>query len=270
MIHNPKARIVRQKMIFPGCCLLTILSPDISRTAKPGQFIQVRILPLLDSTLRRPFSIHRVDREEGELSLLYRVVGRGTALLSMEKENNFLDIIGPLGNGFTIPEGKKKLAIAAGGIGIAPLFFLLQELAQSKNKDFSIYTLLGARTREELILADEITSLTDSFSGGVKVATDDGTVGHSGPVTELLEEVLANRLAEMVYVCGPHDFLRVSAAMLEKYGAAGQLSIEERMACGIGACYSCVCRTNRKKGEQPVYKRVCLDGPVFYANEVAF
>ncbi|HAU30869.1 MAG: Dihydroorotate dehydrogenase B (NAD(+)), electron transfer subunit [Desulfotomaculum sp. 46_296] len=270
MIHNPKARIVSQKMIFPGCCLLTISSPEISRTAKPGQFIQVRILPLLDSTLRRPFSIHRVDREKGELSLLYRVVGRGTALLSMEKEDNFLDVIGPLGNGFNIPEGKKKLAIAAGGIGIAPLFFLLQELALNDNKDYVIYTLLGARTGEELILADEIASLTESFSGGVRIATDDGTVGHRGPVTELLEEVLANRLVEMVYACGPHDFLRVSAAMLEKHGVAGQFSVEERMACGIGACYSCVCKTNRNKGEQPVYKRVCIDGPVFYANEVAF
>jgi len=257
-------------MIFPGCCLLTISSPEISRTAKPGQFIQVRILPLLDSTLRRPFSIHRVDREKGELSLLYRVVGRGTALLSMEKEDNFLDVIGPLGNGFNIPEGKKKLAIAAGGIGIAPLFFLLQELALNDNKDYVIYTLLGARTGEELILADEIASLTESFSGGVRIATDDGTVGHRGPVTELLEEVLANRLVEMVYACGPHDFLRVSAAMLEKHGVAGQFSVEERMACGIGACYSCVCKTNRNKGEQPVYKRVCIDGPVFYANEVAF
>ncbi|MFA5385732.1 MAG: hypothetical protein WC364_13945, partial [Eubacteriales bacterium] len=123
---------------------------------------------------------------------------------------------------------------------------------------------------EELILAGEITNLTKGFPGGVKVATDDGTIGHRGPVTELLEEVLANRLAEMVYACGPRDFLRVSAAMLEKHGAAGQFSIEERMACGIGACYSCVCKTNRNKEEQPVYKRVCIDGPVFYANEVAF
>jgi len=257
-------------MIFPDCYLLTISSPDISRMAKPGQFIQVRILPLLDSTLRRPFSIHRVDREKGELSLLYRVVGRGTVLLSMEKENNFLDIIGPLGNGFIIPEGKKKLAIVAGGIGIAPLFFLLEELARIENKDFIIYTLLGARTREEVVLPSEITCLTENFSGGVKIATDNGTVGHRGPVTELLEEVLTDRLAEMVYACGPHDFLRVSAAMLEKHGVTGQFSIEERMACGIGACYSCVCKTNRNKEEQPVYKRVCLEGPVFYANEVAF
>ncbi len=270
MIHSPKTRIVSQKMIFPGCCLLKIFSPEISRTAKPGQFIQVRILPLLDSTLRRPFSIHRVNREEGELSLLYRVVGRGTTLLSMERENDFLDVIGPLGKGFNIPEGKRKLAIAAGGIGIAPLFFLLEELARSENKDYTIYTLLGARTGEELILVKEITSLTESFPGGVEIATDDGTVGHRGPVTELLEDVLANRPVEMVYACGPHDFLRVSSAMLEKHGVAGQFSIEERMACGIGACYSCVCKTRRENGEQPVYKRVCVDGPVFDANEVVF
>lgn len=270
MLYFPEVKVAGQQMAAPGCYRLILSSVELSRLVRPGQFLHVRVLPLSDPLLRRPFSVHAVDRQAGRVSLLYRVVGRGTALLARKKEGDCLDVIGPLGRGFSLPAGKQAVAIVAGGIGIAPLFFLLQEMAGENNPERILYILLGARTAEELLLIEEIKELTGSVTGkfNVLVATDDGSCGHRGPVTELLERLLTGRMADMVYACGPQGMLRAVSMLLEKHGVKGELSIEERMACGIGACYSCVCKTKSSEVEGFRYSRVCVEGPVFKASEV--
>lgn len=286
MKHFPAMEVVMQEMVAPGCYRLIFFSPEIALLARPGQFVHVRITPGLDPLLRRPFSIHAVNGQTGGVALLYRVVGRGTRLLAEKKKGEFLDVIGPLGRGFTFPAAGQRVALVAGGIGIAPLYFFLQTLAGAGNFPD---VLLGARTAEELLLVREVQELVnggvrkeqlkngrpDSIDGSlcpspgrVMVATDDGSCGHRGPVTDLLARLLAEKKVEMVYACGPVAMLRSVSLLIEQFGVAGELSLEERMGCGIGACLACVCKTRQENGQDFSYRRVCLEGPVFKASEV--
>ncbi len=261
MKHFPAVEVIRQEMVAPDCYRLHLFAPEISASAKPGQFLHIRITPGLEPLLRRPFSVHAADRQKGEVAVLYRVVGRGTRLLAEKKKGETLDVMGPLGRGFTLPAPGQKAALVAGGIGIAPLFFLLQTLAGLKN---SVHVLLGARVAKELLLIREI----GAYKPSLMVATDDGSRGRRGPVTELLRELLAERKADRVYACGPTAMLKTVAALLQKHGVDGELSLEERMGCGVGACLSCVCKTSSKDGTSFAYRRVCLEGPVFPARDV--
>lgn len=288
MKRFPAVEVVVQEMMGPGCYRLIFFSPEIASLARPGQFVHVRITPGLDPLLRRPFSIHAVNGQTGGVALLYRVVGRGTRLLAEKKKGEFLDVIGPLGRGFTLPAAGQRVALVAGGIGIAPLYFFLQTLAGAGNFPD---VLLGARTAEELLLVREMQELLNGVvqkeqrsvkngrpdspagslcpsPGRVMVATDDGSCGHRGPVTDLLARVLAEKKVEMVYACGPAAMLKVVASLLERYGVDGEVSLEERMGCGIGACLSCVCKTREGNRRDFSYRRVCLEGPVFKARDV--
>lgn len=285
----PAVEVVKQEMMAPGCYRLTFFSPEIALLARPGQFLHIRVTPGLEPLLRRPFSIHAVNRRTGTVALFYRVVGRGTGLLAKKKKGELLDVIGPLGRGFTLPAAGQRVALVAGGIGIAPLFFLLQTLAGLVN---FVDVFLGARTAGDLLLIREVQELVNecvqkeqyfspanpqpgSFEysvhasrGKVMIATDDGSCGHRGPVTELLARLLPERKVQMVYACGPVAMLRSVSLLLEQSGVDGELSLEERMGCGIGACLSCVCKTRQENGQGFSYRRVCLEGPVFKASEV--
>jgi len=220
--------------------------------------------------------------------LLYRVTGRGTSILAQKKAGACVNLMGPLGRGFTLPEralteelgekGEKDLdtrfakklknkgciAVVAGGIGIAPLFFLLQELSL---REIPINVFFGARSREELYLLEDIKNM--GFC--VHIATDDGSFGCKGTVVSLLEEKLKKgshaRPAfkpAFVYGCGPRPMLSALARLLNGLGIPGEISLEERMGCGVGACLSCVCKARGKFS----YWRVCTEGPVFSVAEV--
>ncbi len=267
MKHFPAVEVVVQEMVAPGCYRLTFFSPEIVLLARPGQFLHIRVTPGLEPLLRRPFSIHSVNRRTGEGALLYRVVGRGTGLLAKKKKGDWLDVIGPLGQGFTLPAAGQRVVLVAGGIGIAPLFFLLQTLAGSDN---FVNVFLGARTAKDLLLVEEVRELVNGGRGEVMVATDDGSCEHRGPVTDLLARLLAEKKVEMVYACGPVAMLKVVASLLERYGVDGEVSLEERMGCGIGACLSCVCKTRGGNRQDFSYRRVCLEGPVFKARDVVW
>lgn len=262
MNYYPAVEVLRQEELAPGCFRITFLSGEIAAAARPGQFLHVRVAPSLEPLLRRPLSVHAADRQTGEVALLYRVTGRGTDLLARKKRGDFLDLIGPLGRGFTLPGPGCRAVVVAGGIGIAPLFFLLQQLSAGK---IPADVLLGARKREELLLEKEIRSL--GFP--VRAATDDGSAGYRGPVTDLLAGLLAEERVEMVYACGPPAMLKVVALMLARHGVEGEVSLEERMGCGVGACFSCACRIKEEGGGE-VYRRVCFEGPVFRAGEVVW
>ena len=253
------AEIIKQEEILPGFHRLTLAAGEVAAKAQPGQFLHVHCAPdRVDPFLRRPISIHAVDRQRGEVALFYRVVGRGTALLAAKEKGDQLNILGPLGRGFTMPLDKGKVAVVAGGMGIAPLYFLLQELAAKK---ISADVFLGAATRNQLFFSSEITRLGHN----VFSATDDGTAGYRGNVVSLF----AKRPTDFVYGCGPAGMLQSLCRVIEKHKIRGEISLEERMGCGVGACLSCACKT-RGREENHRYSRVCVEGPVFPSGEVVW
>ncbi len=238
-------------MVCPGIHLIHLYAPEITETARPGQFIMVKCASKL--TLRRPLSIHRTDRN-GTLSMLFAVTGKGTLWLSQRNPGEILDIFGPMGNGFILPAGAQRILLVAGGIGIAPLAFLSQE-ALIHGKDVTL--LQGAVTSESLFHVENILREAD-----IVYTTDDGSLGHKGIVTDILPDHLYQ--ADRVYACGPLPMYKSISQV-----AAGlsisipiDISLEVRMGCGMGTCYGCSIRTRQGM------KRVCLDGPVFNLHDI--
>jgi dihydroorotate dehydrogenase electron transfer subunit len=226
-------------------------APEVAATAKPGQFISLyckeggRLLP-------RPISLCEIDREQEAVRLVYRIAGKGTQEISLLRPEDIVEVMGPLGNGFTL-EGKKAILIG-GGIGIPPMLELAKQLNCEKQM------ILGYR---------DILFLEKEFEpyGTVFISTEDGSSGIKGNVIDAIRE---NDLkADIIFACGPTPMLRgIKAYALEK-GIKAQLSMEERMACGVGACLGCVCKSMEIDHHSNVRnKRVCKDGPVFYAEEV--
>jgi len=228
---------------------IIIEAPDIASEARPGQFVTVSCGSGV--TLRRPLSIHRVDNSN-QLSILFAVVGNGTQWLSQRLKGETLDMLGPLGNGFSVDPDSQSLLLLAGGIGIAPLAFLAQQaLAQKK----SVTLLLGARTVAGLypqqLLPDGINTFT---------VTEDGSDGIKGMITDILPEFESQ--ADQIYACGPKAMYQAMAKKGQQTKKPIQISLEVRMGCGLGACYSCSIETEHG------LKQVCHDGPVFNLDEI--
>lgn len=261
MPYQGNYRIISNVEVAPGNFCMAINAPQIARNAKPGQFIGVATNGVGGASgliLRRPLSIHRVKKEAVEV--IYQVIGKGTKALSNRISGDMLDVIGPLGKGFDLPKGKgQKIILVAGGMGVAPLVFLAEKLRilRTPNPELRTLVLLGARTKKLLLCEDEF----KKAGCDVKIATDDGSKGRKGFVTDLLEDFLR----VTIYACGPHPMLKQVARISKQHNVPAQVSLEERMACGFGACLGCAVKM---KGER--YKMVCKDGPVFNANEVAW
>ncbi len=217
--------------------------PALAAQAKPGQFAQVR---LPGHSLRRPISLCGIDPDRGELRLVFQIRGQGTAELARYQTGDKLEILAPLGQGFPIDRSKKTLLIG-GGIGVPPL------LAAAKALGSQAVAVLGFRNQEAVILEE------DFRETGAKtlVATDDGSYGHHGMVTELA----AGEDFDVLFACGPEPMLKAAQSLAESRGAKGYLSLEQRMACGVGACLGCAVELRDQAG-QPYYGHVCKDGPV--------
>ena len=253
MKYQETALIKEQREIAPGIYSLWLQTEHIAEEARPGQFVSVychdesRLLP-------RPISICEIDKENGRLRVVYRVTGpkTGTEEFSKLKAGDIIPVIGPLGNGF--PKKEKKAFLIGGGIGIPPMLQLAKELNCEKQ------IVLGFR--DELFLMDEFKN-----QGKVYVATEDGSAGTEGNVLDAIRE---NGLdAEIIYACGPMPMLRALKEYAEKNHIECWISMEERMACGVGACLACVCRSKEIDAHSQVHnKRVCKDGPVFLSTEV--
>ncbi len=272
MPYSGLAEVVVNKKVGPEHYLMRILAPELTRLAKPGQFVHVRCSSGMDPLLRRPISLHGIDYKSGTVSLLYQVVGRGTQLLSEMKPGASIDMMGPLGNGFTVPDKANRVLIVGGGIGVAPLFTIIQALTHY-NVEQTV--LLGARTADFVIGAEQLASLKVR----VEVSTDDGTLGYRGLVTDLAEKHIKLNKPDYFYACGPNPMLKQLLKVTCKFGIGGQVSMEERMGCGVGACLACVCKAvpgdqwpvaggKEQAWEDFEYKKVCTDGPVFEASEV--
>lgn len=249
------------KEVAPGYYRLKLAASTIAAVAKPGQFIQIRVADELsvDPLLARPVSIFRINKEEGSITLLFRVAGRGTKLLAAKQKGEAVTIWGPIGNGFEIPEQAANIALLAGGIGMPPLFCLREQLSLSPNPPrFTLF--YGGRTGQDLLETD----LWGKSRATVKLATEDGSVGFKGLITELfINEHQANKY-DFIVACGPAPMLAAIQKIAASLGLSGQLSLEAYMACGVGACLGCTCQTNLGS------RRVCVDGPVFSIKEVIF
>ncbi|GAB4339990.1 MAG: dihydroorotate dehydrogenase electron transfer subunit [Desulfobulbaceae bacterium] len=252
-----KAIITGREELASGVIRIALRSPRIAAEALPGQFVMTRVGDGLDPLLRRPFSIHHADNGE-TISLLFKVVGKGTRLLAGLRPGDTLDLLGPLGKGFSL-DPDTPFCLIGGGMGIAPLFFLAAWFRR-EGRPTSQPVLLGAQTQAELlVLAEEFTEL----GYPVLTATDDGSLGHAGLVTDLLDEIL--KQVGLVYVCGPMPMMRTVAAKCRSAHIACQVSLETHMACGLGACLGC---TVPAAGGG--YIHVCREGPVLPAGEVAW
>lgn len=234
-------------------------APEIASKAVPGQFLHVRCADLQDPVLRRPLSIHFADPERGLAYVLYRVSGRGTALLARKKPGDHVDVMGPLGRGYTIPAPGVSAAVIAGGIGIAPLFFLLGEIKKVyAGGTNSVPVFLGAATSGALLAAGQVRDM--GFP--LYIATDDGSTSYKGTVLELFKKEAGWRAFDRVYACGPLPMLKGLAEYVGP-GPEIEVSVEERMGCGVGACLSCACRATSGG-----YAHVCKDGPVFNLRDI--
>jgi dihydroorotate dehydrogenase electron transfer subunit len=245
-------QIIFNKKIASGTFLMGLKSAEIVIQARPGQFVMIRVGPNTDPLLRRPFSICGT-RGDDLFLILYRVVGKGTAIMSNAVKGEKLSVVGPLGRGFEPPEPGRKSLLVAGGIGVAPLVFLGQAV---KN---NLVFIAGYRSANEIVPIEQVClSLTD-----ISIATDDGTAGHPGFVTELLETHLAGSAEghPKIFTCGPLPMLKRVAALTIERDIPCQVSLEATMACGLGACQGCAV-TASKKGNKTYY-HVCQEGPVF-------
>lgn len=261
--------VIGNLSVAPGHFLLSIALPAEFAKPQPGQFVMIRDPGRGEPLLPRPLSVYGFRREADRaiLELLCRIAGRGTSLLSRMQPGAPLAVLGPLGRGFTLQPGLRKVILLAGGVGVAPLTFLLHEgyLRSSSRQEPGFTAYVGARTAELLTGIDRMKGFCD-----LRTATDDGSTGYHGLVTDLLRSDLDgyDPGETMIYACGPAAMIRSLGVILGRSAIRCEVSLEERMACGIGACLGCAVAITEGDGKI-VYRRVCHDGPVFDIRGIA-
>ena len=253
--------VLKNVEIIPDVFIAEIRAPEIAGACRPGHFVQVRVTETCDPLWRRPFSVHGVSADRRTVRLLYRRIGRGTTLLSQLRPKDRIDVTGPHGRPFEWDGHFSTALIVAGGLGIAPVFFLADRLFKKGKR---IVILWGVRHSGELFGFETLRKTR----ARIHLATEDGSEGFRGKATDLLEASLPEiRPSGSVrgFACGPMPMLKAIQKITADSGFSWQASLEERMACGIGVCQGCVIRI-RKKG----YRTVCADGPVFDLGELEF
>jgi dihydroorotate dehydrogenase electron transfer subunit len=251
-------RVAAARRLCDDTVLLTVVSPRITASAMPGQFVNISC-GCRDTYLRRPISICAVNRDDMTFDIGIQSRGKGTDLLCTVNAGDYLDIMGPLGKGFSLDRDDEKIVAIGGGIGIFPLLQLLREHPAKRKA-----TLLGFRNRGSVVLEDEFRSAAHMLA----ISTDDGSYGEKGFVSALLEKFLEGERPDRAFICGPTPMMKQCVRMLKSAGIPSEVSMEQRMGCGIGACLVCSCKT--AEGEDWNYSRVCRDGPVFDGESVIF
>ncbi|MBU1318197.1 MAG: dihydroorotate dehydrogenase electron transfer subunit [candidate division Zixibacteria bacterium] len=260
--HHPCVLLTKNEKFGDDLFKLTFQSAEIASNLKPGNFVHIKVTPQMDPLFRRAMSVHSCNGDS--FTVFFRVVGRGTKLLSEFREGDELDLLGPLGNSFMLPGSEDIPIMVAGGTGIPPLhFYATLLLRQSIGNRDGIRFLCGISSKSDLPLVRDVQAL----GVDVKLSSDDGSVGHHGFVTDILEAELSdidsNRA--VVYSCGPENMLRAVAAICLESNIRCQVSLEGSMPCGLGTCLGCVVRSTESDTE---FKRICKEGPVFNAGEV--
>lgn len=260
MPAEKRALVAAHRRVADGLYEMEVIAPQTASQAKPGQFVHIRPGFSSDPLLRRPLSLYDVDQGLGSITLLYKVVGRGTDLLSRVKSREYVDLMGPLGRGFTIPRPGRKTLLVGGGVGIAPLIYLARVLKQQGN---SVRAAFGAASGQD---AAVYRRKYEELGVEAWPATIDGTLGHQGTVLDLLKSRADPAQIDMIYTCGPEGMMEAVTDYARSHGIPGEVSLEEVMACGVGACLGCA---RKLKPQDEEYVKVCKDGPVFNMNLLA-
>ncbi len=252
MKHTELCKLISRSEPIPGIFDFTIESENIAKEAQCGQFLHINCG---ESTfLRRPISI--CDAYDGKVRFIFEVKGAGTRELSKKQTGDMIDVMGPLGHGFEIKDNVKNPVVIGGGIGVFPLYKLAKELHGRAD------VFLGFRSKDRVVMESEF----ESVSNMVITGTDDGSYGYSGYIASAMEQYLNFHDCTMIYSCGPMPMLKAVKKIAEERGIPCQISLEQRMGCGIGACLVCSCET--VNGGADKYAKVCTNGPVFYSEEV--
>lgn len=232
-------------------------APQIAIEAKPGQFIHIRCTDQFDPLLRRPFSIYRVDEQEGNVEIAYKIVGKGTSLLSGKRSGELLEVLGPLGRGFTI-KGVKSALLIGEGIGVASLMYLTDKLTRLK---IPVQAIVGVKNRDEMVGEEDFKTF------GIKVRIlHGGEREYQEALGKLMEKLLGEEEVTHAFGCGSNHMLAKTSQITERHGIPYQISLYQNMACGIGACLCCARKFKSDFGV--AYRLVCRDGPVFDSREV--
>lgn len=252
--------IVSHDETGPGYRFLVLSAPRMAADLKPGQFVHVRVPGLEETALRRPFSVF--DAEDGKVRILYKTVGRGTAALAKARPGDEVKVLGPLGHGFPAKCDGAALLVG-GGYGVAPVHFLAKRLVASGLRSI-VKVFVGGRTADDLLALDEFRAL------GVELhtATNDGSSGVKGLVTDPLDDILADMRSRgarfELFACGPDPMLKAVAMRATRTKSKGWISMDRHMVCGVGACYACIQKTVRGNS------RCCIEGPVFAAEDLVW
>jgi dihydroorotate dehydrogenase electron transfer subunit len=251
------AIVISNKQLKGDYYRICLSEPQIAAAALPGQFIHLQVPNLPHRVLRRPFSISDCDCEQGELSIVYKVVGEGTTQLQKLSAGEKVNILGPLGKGFSALDNEPALLLG-GGYGCAAIYYLAKKAKQPPT------ILLGARNKQDIIMQEDF----EALGCKVLISTDDGSLGKKGLITVLLKQELEKSAKLRVSACGPVPMLKAVGLLCEEYAIDAELSLDSLMCCGMGACFACVikCKTDNEQGWH--YVRTCQDGPVFKASEI--
>ncbi len=255
--YEEKAKITRIEKISDDILRFTFHSPKISRETCAGQFVMLKVSAGCDPLLRRPFSVHQTN-DDGELQLLFKVVGKGTSLLLHCREGDELSFLGPLGKGFQL-EKDSPCCLIGGGLGIAPMLILAKELKNKGAAGLARHIILGGRSAKEI---QPLKAAFEPYGMHIHCVTDDGSLGQKGFVTDVFR-TLELPVDTVVYTCGPEPMMKAVRNICVERGLQCQVSVESVMACGMGACLGCT--THDSRGG---YVHVCMDGPVFKAEEL--
>ncbi|KEK25814.1 dihydroorotate oxidase B electron transfer subunit [Bacillus gaemokensis] len=257
MMQKQNMVVVNQKEIAKNIYELVLQGNLVQQMNEPGQFVHIKVAEGITPLLRRPISICNVDQKKNEFTMLYRAEGQGTKTLAKKKQGELVDVLGPLGHGFPVEEAEagQTALLVGGGIGVPPLYELSQRLVA---KGVRVIHILGFQTKDVVFYEEKFAELGDTY-----VATVDGTHGTRGFVTDVIDAYGID--FDILYSCGPLAMLRALEGRYKEKKA--YISLEERMGCGIGACFACVCHLQEDPSGHS-YKKVCSDGPVFPIGEV--
>ena len=261
-----QANVLWNRATGSDCVHMGLACDTRYASARPGQFVMVRAATATDPLLRRPFSIHQCgEGADGRITveLLYRVVGKGTRLLATYREGDQIDIFGPLGKGYTVSRDHERIYVVAGGIGVAPMPFLIRTLKKRRGDLDGVSVFLGGRSEDDLLCRE----FFESRQIPLTVTTDDGTAGDQCFITHPFEMAVQEDKPDMVYACGPIDMLQCILDFAEVHSVRCEISIETAMACGMGVCLGCAVK---RRGSDPGYLHACRDGPVFDVRKIVF
>lgn len=253
-----QVQIVTKEQLKKDIFKFAIHSEKMANKALPGQFLEIRVNDDIEPFLRRPISIYKIDKEKNELEFIFQVKGKGTEILSNKEVGDKINIIGPLGKGNFAFENYKKIAIIGGGIGVFPLY----ELARQACSNANVTTYLGFRSKDFVVLEDEFSKVSDKLV----ITTDDGSYKENGFAINFLKADCEKEKPDCIFACGPLPMLKAVRDFAIENNIPAQVSLEERMGCGIGICLGCAVKDKHSEG----YKHVCKDGPVFDVNDVEF